>query len=238
MDKEALANHDLLWLDPTALLTDMHVVVQRKRWIGFSAYRVLATRIFILWPVLPLLYLWPIPKVGKRIYRYVADRRTCSIASTPLKSAEYQYSRRPSSRAVMTVGILLFLVNVFYGIRGEGGAWPFACYPTFAGIKGPTRSSIEIVALNSAGDIIPFDESLLHEDISPARYAGLLRSILREKPPQQSIRLKAFWKFLTQNTLNLQQADSVGIYEVTDLTIPERQSENPVDKKLLLELKL
>ena len=238
LDEEALANHDLLWLDSNALLRDMHVVVQRKRWIGFSAYRVLASRIFILWPILPFLYVWPIPKVGNRIYRYVADRRTCSINKAPLKSGEYQYSRRYSSRAVVTVGILLFLVNVFYGIRGEGGAWPFACYPTFAGIKGPTRSSIEIAALNSAGDIIPFDESLLREKMSPERYAGLVGRILGEKPVQQSTRLKAFWEFWSQNNLNLQQADSIQIYKVTWSTIPDRQKEEPVDRELMLELKL
>jgi predicted DCC family thiol-disulfide oxidoreductase YuxK len=87
LDQGAIKERGLQWLDPTALLRDMHVVVGKKSWTGFSAYRVLAVRIPILWPILPFLYLWPIPPLARRIYRHVADSRSCSIShASPLKT--------------------------------------------------------------------------------------------------------------------------------------------------------
>jgi hypothetical protein len=89
LDKEQLAVQGLLWLDSAALMTDMHAVVQNRKWTGFAAYRALATRIPILWPFLPFLYLWPIPIIGHRMYRYIGICEVCNIADTPsLKTDE------------------------------------------------------------------------------------------------------------------------------------------------------
>src|SRR5947209_6077683 len=37
LDQEAIKEHGLQWLDSTALLRDMHVVVGKRSWTGFSA---------------------------------------------------------------------------------------------------------------------------------------------------------------------------------------------------------
>jgi predicted DCC family thiol-disulfide oxidoreductase YuxK len=65
-------------LEVGALMEAMHVVAGSRLWSGFAACRAIAWRIPLLWPVLPLLYLWPVPPVGRRVYRIIASRRTCS----------------------------------------------------------------------------------------------------------------------------------------------------------------
>ena len=46
-------------------------VTGAKTYKGYDAYRAMAFRLPVLWPVLPLLFLWPVPQVGRRIYRSV-----------------------------------------------------------------------------------------------------------------------------------------------------------------------
>jgi predicted DCC family thiol-disulfide oxidoreductase YuxK len=184
LDDVALTSHQLDWLDFDAILADMHVVVQRKAWIGFSAYRVLAARIILLWPILPLLYVWPIPRIGRRIYRRVADSRTCSISTPPPEGAglgpvrTHRANQRLRSRAVMLVGIFLLSINSLCGMVGVYRAWPFALYPPFAILAEAQRESLEIVPLDSSGKTIPFDQQALKQKFSSDRFEGLTSSIL------------------------------------------------------------
>ncbi|MBD2740341.1 DCC1-like thiol-disulfide oxidoreductase family protein [Coleofasciculus sp. FACHB-1120] len=241
LNREALAEHGLLWLDSTAILADMHAVSQKKTWIGFSAYRAIASYIPILWPVLPFLYVWPIPKLGKRIYRYVADRRTCSIAEVPLLEAEnYPENPQSSLRTVTTIGVFLALVNSLFGTQEATTSWPFACYPTFANNIGVKARVTRVVALSSTGETISLNEDAVKQKFSTGRYMGLMRHTLKvEKNPEKlRSRLQAIWLLLVQQDPNLQRAVSVRFYKDTLSTIPERQRENPLKRELLYELKL
>jgi predicted DCC family thiol-disulfide oxidoreductase YuxK len=132
LDKEAIISHGLSCLDSTALIVDMHVVIDRRAWAGFSAYRALATRIPILWPAWPFLYIWPIPTMAKRRYRYIADSRLCRIADAPSRpnAAKEEAPQRRVS-AVIVLGSILLVANTLYGVRRQGSGWPFACFPTF-----------------------------------------------------------------------------------------------------------
>lgn len=240
LDQQVLNNHRLLWLDSTALLSDMHAVVDRKTWTGFSSYRALAPRIPILWPVLPLLYLWPVPIIGNRIYRAVADLRTCSIADVPLaQTAGYKYKPQPRLPAVVMTGIFLLSVNIPLGFRELGDSWPFACYPTFARIADAQQQSLEILPLNSAGRVITWDELALSQRLTETRYKTLILRILkREDPTRRNIQLESLWQMMVQNEPSLRPAASVQFYKVTVWNIPEKQPENPVAQELLYELKL
>jgi predicted DCC family thiol-disulfide oxidoreductase YuxK len=239
-DAAAQATHGLSWLDSTALMVDMHAIVQRKRYIGFSAYRTLAARIPILWPVLPFLYIWPVPPMARCIYRRVADSRACSIAErsspTPKRSAQ----RTPQSAyAAVTIGVALIVGNFFYGITNEGYSWPFACYPTFAGvIREPETESIEISVLSSTGEPIPIDEGPPSRKFTPTRWRGLVGQILStHDPAQRALRFKALWRVWVQSNPSLQQAEAIRFYKLTLTTIPERRKENPLKRELILELK-
>lgn len=50
---------------------------------GYSTYQQIAWRIPLLWILAPLLYVPPIPQIGRRIYRRVADARACQVDTTP-----------------------------------------------------------------------------------------------------------------------------------------------------------
>lgn len=241
LDNEALAKHGLLWLDSAAIMTDMHAVVQRKTWTGFSAYRALAARMVVFWPILPLLYVWPVPTIGNRIYRAVADSRTCSVAEIPLpKTAGYNSSPRSHLQVVTTLGIFLLFVNIFFGIKGWTHGWPFSCYPTFAYIYQPQKQTIEMVALSSKGETIPLDEQVISQQFSSERFMGIVRNILNSEqdPVQRRIRFTALGQLVEKSYSNLKQATSISLYEVTLWSAPERRKEKPVSRELMLNLKL
>jgi len=82
---ESYVRHQLDWLDRDTVMRDMHVVVGRRVRVGYDAYRALAGRIPLLWPLLPLMYLPPVEAVGERVYRRVADSRTCAVPTSPVK---------------------------------------------------------------------------------------------------------------------------------------------------------
>lgn len=240
LDKEALGKGGLLWPDATALTNDLCAVVPRKRWVGFAAYRALAARIPALWVVLPFLYLWPIPKVGNRIYRHAADSRSCnSLDERPLRGVEIAYGPSLRARGAIAVGVLLLVANILCGVFAVGNGWPFACYPTFEWIEGPEISSLEISASDSTGESIPLQGLQLSRRFSPDRLHGLIQHILsNSEAAQVQPRLKAFWRLWAQQDADLQQAASVRFYKVTLVIVPERRMENPIHRELLFEWKL
>jgi len=239
-DAAAQAAHGLLWLDSAALTVDMHAIVQRKRYKGFSAYRTLAARIPILWPVLPFLYIWPVPPMARRLYRRVADSRACSVAEPPSPTLQRSTQRAPQSAyAAVAVGVALSVGNFFYGIMNEGYSWPLACYPTFADVvREPEAESIEISVLSSTGEPIPIDGGPPSRKFSPIRWRGLVLQILStHDPAQRALRFKALWRVWEQSNPSLQQAETIRFYKLTLTTIPERRKENPLKRELMLELK-
>jgi predicted DCC family thiol-disulfide oxidoreductase YuxK len=78
-------------LDRAACSRDMHAVDARHRvTTGFAAYRALCPRLPLLAWLTPFLYLPPVPWLGRRIYRRVADRRRrdgCGDAGCPAHPA-------------------------------------------------------------------------------------------------------------------------------------------------------
>lgn len=69
-------------LEPKRLLEEMHVVTpDRKRaFAGFRAFRWMAWRMPLFWPVAPWLYLPGVLWVGNRIYLWVAKNRFDLVA--------------------------------------------------------------------------------------------------------------------------------------------------------------
>ena len=82
-DQRSLAESGLGEMDQAKLLENMHAICGKRLWIGYDAYRQAAWRLPLFWPLLPILYLWPVTRIGRRTYRRVADSRTCSIKERP-----------------------------------------------------------------------------------------------------------------------------------------------------------
>ena len=66
-------------LDSVAVVTDMHAIEGEKITKGYYAYRAIAWHIPLLWLSVPFLYIWPVTALGRKIYRKVADSRTCEV---------------------------------------------------------------------------------------------------------------------------------------------------------------
>ncbi len=64
-------------VSPERLLEEMHLLTPDTRRIyhGFAAFRWLAWRLPVLWPIAPLLYFPGVPTLGQRIYLWVARNR-------------------------------------------------------------------------------------------------------------------------------------------------------------------
>jgi predicted DCC family thiol-disulfide oxidoreductase YuxK len=62
---------------PEQLLEQMHLVTPDRRHVyrGFAAFRWMAWRLPLLWAIAPLLYIPGVPKVGQRIYLWIARNR-------------------------------------------------------------------------------------------------------------------------------------------------------------------
>ena len=221
-------------------MANMHAVVENRIVIGFEAYRSLAARIPFFWPLLPLLYLWPIPIIGNRIYRAVADSRVCSLRPLPTRTvSDLEIPCQPGSFLVRATGSSLIVSSIIFGVANIGFAWPLASYPTFAGITGPEIDLPQIAVVSSTGEIVPMNERSLNLKLGKERYWGLMGQILSaENVVKRRIRIKALWQLWGENEPWVKQADSIRCHRLTLLTIPERQRENPVQKNLLFEEKI
>jgi predicted DCC family thiol-disulfide oxidoreductase YuxK len=64
-------------LDPDRLLEEMHLLTPDGRHVyhGFTAFRWMAWRLPLLWPLLPFLYLPGMATLGQRAYLWVARNR-------------------------------------------------------------------------------------------------------------------------------------------------------------------
>ena len=80
-------------LSREACLTDMHGIDSAGRlFAGFDTYRALAHVLPLGWVVLPFLYVPPVPLLGRRIYRSIADRRHSAQCAVPLRPADSRVS--------------------------------------------------------------------------------------------------------------------------------------------------
>jgi glycosyltransferase involved in cell wall biosynthesis/predicted DCC family thiol-disulfide oxidoreductase YuxK len=246
LDRTQVARAGFSWLDEQTLLADMYAVEGRRTWAGFDTYRVMALRIPLLWPVAPFLYLWPIPAIGRSIYRWVAESRTCRVAAPRSASptpASLGISQRPPSwapgiRPVLIVGVFLLAANIAAGAAQAVAAWPFACYPTFAGMTAPEARALTMVAADASGAVIGAWDGT-DSGMSSARRWGLMHKILATPDPaEQRRRLQALWRHWRQERPELQQAASVKFYRLTLLTDPDRRHENPITRELLYDLEL
>jgi len=85
------------------LAHDVWAVDGSHAWSGYAAYRIIAARVPVLWPLVPLLALPPVAWVGQRVYRRVADSRDCRL---PPASSPPPESPPPTPLWIHAVGIL------------------------------------------------------------------------------------------------------------------------------------
>jgi predicted DCC family thiol-disulfide oxidoreductase YuxK len=229
-DPDALRVNGLGWLDLDALEPDVHAVIGYRSWRGAAAYRVLGPRTPLLWPVLPLLT----RPVAARVYRHVADSRSCNVHEP---SGGFR-PRDGFPRAVVVVGTLLVVGNLVFGALKIGNAWPVACYPTFHWIATPEVASIEVDVARSSGEV-PISLESLGAKLDSDVLRGLIGNLLHvEDPTERDLRLRSFWALCKRLEPALADVDRVLFYRVTLATDPELHRRNPLRRELLAELKV
>ncbi len=227
---DALRVNGLGWLNLDAIELDVHAVIGYRSWTGAAAYRMLVPRTPLLCPVLPLLT----RPIADRIYRHVADSRSCRLH-------EPTGSLRPRDGfpgAIVVVGTLLVLGNLAFGALKIGNAWPFACYPTFHWIATPEVVSIEVDVARSSGEV-PISLESLSAKLDSDVLRGLIGNLLHiGDPTERALRLRSFWALCEQLEPGLANVNRVLFYKVTLATDPELRRHNPLRRELLAELKI
>ncbi|PWT86380.1 MAG: hypothetical protein C5B58_01485 [Acidobacteria bacterium] len=206
-------------------------------WAGLAACRMVAARVPLLWPALPLFYLPRVSVFGRGLCRRTEQPRN----SGPSLWTPSEILGSPGTAAgcasVVIVGSLLLIANIYAGERRIANGWPFASYPLFDYIQGDEIESVEIEVVSPTGGLIRSDESALADKFMPQRFRGLLAHLLGERDGQRSAdRFKALWNLCAQEEPILQKASSVRVYRVTLDIVPERKYVNPVRRELVFEM--
>ncbi len=235
LDARALQERGLNWLEPDALMRDLHVIVGRNTSSGFAAYREWLKRLPLFWIVLPFMYVWPVKAAGTKTYRHVADSRACSIADKPLAFL----ANRKSLTATACAGFLLVFLAVLCGV-GKVQSWPMAGYPTFEDIDPPEVHLLTIVTETARGDVRelrPIERQSLTE-LAPERLMGLqnrLISVVDET--ERTRRLQAFWEFWRRHDVALSNLRAIRFYSDTVSSLPKDRNHEPIRRELIVDMK-
>jgi predicted DCC family thiol-disulfide oxidoreductase YuxK len=243
LETKALVAHRLEWLSPEALLKDMHAVYGRKIWKGYEAYRALFRRIPVLWPSLPFLYFFPVAWLGERVYRHVADSRTCEIPAKSsgggYKNTEVEKRSPLTAAALIFVGGLLILANTIQGIR-DVHSWPFSVYPTFSVKVGREREGILMEIEGPSGEKLAINHGRFIRKLSASRWTALREKALKYRAPEKREKLEAYlnalWDLMVSLDPGLGAAVKVRFYAANFTGDPERRHENPIHPELLYEI--
>jgi Vitamin K-dependent gamma-carboxylase len=140
---------------------------------GWDAVRLLARHVPLSWPLLPLVYAISTTRgdrwlAGDREQLTSDLERTCEVVPPP-----------KTQRAVACVAVILVGMNSLAGVGAVSAAWPFACYPTFAGMAQTERAELVIVLDRPDGEREQLDTATLRRLVSWEKFDGMARPIVR-----------------------------------------------------------
>ena len=227
------------------LAHDIWVLEGGRRSQGFDAYRRIALRLPLLWPIAVLMTVPGVASVGRRIYRRVADARTCRIREPPLAVTA---APRQSFRGVIAVAAALVASElVVSGLRialptTPVPVWPFDVYPTFASIRPAEKAIWEPRLVLTDGREL---------ELSPRAWArafgwpatcgrvgdGILREVDPERRRTRSLEAAALlWR--GEPAESRTQSTAVAVYEAryTLGPVPKRVADTPLYRFTLDEL--
>jgi hypothetical protein len=145
-------------------------------------------------------------------------------------------THRPLRPRPSLMGMLLLAGAVLCGLT-QTDSWPFAVYPTFAGVREPYFATVTLVATQADGTAVtvnPWKDAALRTAIRPSRLLGLMWQVAlaREAAVRQQ-KAVALLAVLRPLDVRLQQARSVALYEDHVAVDPGRWAEPPVRRRLL-----
>jgi hypothetical protein len=219
-------------LDQITVLHDMHTAIGDRTRRGYSVYLPIAKRVPLLWFVYPVLFLWPIHMLGKRIYSRAIYSTRCNMECSKTISTAANLAN-PSERAaaprILTlVGVTLIGTNTACGLLHVHG-WPFTGGPAFSTISPPEIRTFAVERIDRTGN------TAIYNPIRPSatRLAGIYNNIYGH-PGKPELRT-AFCKFLRKSVPGWNDAASIRFYAERVSVVPTEQSKNPLERHLVFE---
>jgi len=95
-DKEHLPE-SFVSLDESRMNEEMHVLTPNRRelFAGFAAFRWIAARLPLGWMAVPLMYVPGVPRLGQRIYLWIAKNR---MKLVPCRDGQCEIPMRPKKK--------------------------------------------------------------------------------------------------------------------------------------------
>jgi hypothetical protein len=202
LDDLALDHHSVPADMRPDLFKDLHVWDGARAYTGFAAYRRVARRQPLLWPLLPFLYLPPIPQLGRRIYRLVADSRQCRVGLQPKPVSPPAPAR---AWPVVAVAVPLLTAIVIAGAARQLDGWPVAHYPDFAYVPGD-RTEVIRFEVGTQRERATIRASKVLPALKPEQLGGLTRTLAHEADPAR--RERAFADLAASISMSLDGAYS------------------------------
>ena len=142
-------------------------------------------------------------------------------------------------RPVFVVVHCLVLISMVCGIALID-SWPFAVYPTFAGVEEKYLQSLTIILNNpdnSSTEINPYKDPTLQKALHPSWMIGLFTQVLWESDTLKAkTRGLALMHVFSEIDPRFRNASSIKLYRDICTVVPNEQKENPVRRELLLRL--
>lgn len=207
---------------------------------GYDAYVLIASRMPLLWPAALLMRLPPVSAVGRRVYRRVADSRSCllgAMAGRPMSPSH------PRIRTIMLVGVLLVTLQAATSLwmfaydmseahldrrhpvrelltaaAWRRPVWPFDLYPTFADIEGPEQAVWEARVVTGNGREIRIPGGVYAVAVGVPGRSRVVTGVIRIEPSEERHRdrsrelVRLLWRYMPPEMRD--SAVSVRVYEV------------------------
>ena len=161
-------------VDTSRLEHEMAVVRRGRVYFGFSAYRVIAWRIPLFWPVAPLLYVPGVRPAGDAVYRRIAERRhaICPIDAVPRVSAA-DVGRIHRRGATACLALAAFLLSWWFT---HIEFYPLTTMKMFAAMNQPlgTINYITPLAVHEDGTVTPARFERWIGAMADARYRRII----------------------------------------------------------------
>jgi predicted DCC family thiol-disulfide oxidoreductase YuxK len=179
-----------------ALRSEIHLITSKGSFRGFAAYRRVAWRIPVFWPIIPLLYVPPVSWSGERLYRALSRRRHCAVGTPVAGDAPPAVpGERGKSDRWTTVPTFVGGVILAFGVAAIGAgvnSWPFSLYPTFAGLTAADHSELRIEENTLAGGHATVSIAPCFTWMPSERYAGLVYDVMGRSRQTRSEALLSF----------------------------------------------
>jgi len=171
----------------------------------------------------------------RRLWRK-GQQQNSPVFSIPSEDAP---RRRASTVMVAIVGAILVIANAFFGARRFEQGWPFACYPTFAAMVGPTTESLACYEMTKDKYYVRIDlveELAAKTPAGPIRWTGLLNQVVEASDQRaRDAKMQALWQVVERS--ELASPDVVGVRFCRELSWldPDRRLENPIRRELIFK---